>query len=80
MLSDIGVVLQNSNLYSSYYYHQISTTGRSIPAFIVIHGLGNTLDSEIAVNLAKQYNIPDCPSGVARPAKQPEFQLVLHQG
>ena len=22
----------------------------------------------------------DCPSGVARPAKQPEFQLVLHQG
>ena len=23
---------------------------------------------------------PDCPSGVARPAKQPEFQLVLHQG
>ena len=24
--------------------------------------------------------IPDCPSGVARPAKQPEFQLVLHQG
>ena len=58
MLSDIGVVLQNSNFYSSYYYHQVSTTGRSIPAFIVIHGLGNTLDSEIAVNLAKQYNIP----------------------
>ena len=24
--------------------------------------------------------ITDCPSGVARPAKQPEFQLVLHQG
>ena len=24
--------------------------------------------------------ISDCPSGVARPAKQPEFQLVLHQG
>ena len=22
----------------------------------------------------------DCPCGVARPAKQPEFQLVLHQG
>ena len=22
----------------------------------------------------------DCPSGVTRPAKQPEFQLVLHQG
>ena len=26
------------------------------------------------------HNIADCPSGVARPAKQPEFQLVLHQG
>ena len=25
-------------------------------------------------------DFPDCPSGVARPAKQPEFQLVLHQG
>ena len=25
-------------------------------------------------------NFADCPSGVARPAKQPEFQLVLHQG
>ena len=24
--------------------------------------------------------VADCPSGVARPAKQPEFQLVLHQG
>ena len=27
-----------------------------------------------------QAKFPDCPSGVARPAKQPEFQLVLHQG
>ena len=30
--------------------------------------------------LATVPTFPDCPSGVARPAKQPEFQLVLHQG
>ena len=42
------------------------------------------IDLRFKINtiIASQRNgkISDCPSGVARPAKQPEFQLVLHQG
>ena len=34
----------------------------------------------IAPNVVDDPDNPDCPSGVVRPAKQPEFQLVLHQG
>ena len=32
------------------------------------------------LGIVEQHIVSDCPSGVARPAKQPEFQLVLHQG
>ena len=35
--------------------------------------------SRLVMEAVSRY-ISDCPSGVARPAKQPEFQLVLHQG
>ena len=35
---------------------------------------------EAAILLFLFASFSDCPSGVARPAKQPEFQLVLHQG
>ena len=32
----------------------------------------------LKIKFGKRDKISDCPSGVARPAKQPEFQLVLH--
>lgn len=57
LLSDMRAVLQNSNLVSSYQYRP-NPNKRSIPAFVVVHGLGNNLDLDLAVNLAKNYNIP----------------------
>lgn len=57
LLADMSAVLQDSNLISAYFYRP-QRNGRSIPAFVVVHGLGNSLDLELAVNLAKNYNIP----------------------
>ena len=57
LLADMRAVLQDSNLISAYHYRP-DRGGRTVPAFVVVHGLGNHLDLEIAVNLAKNYNVP----------------------
>ena len=47
------------------------------------HGAeGSALSDQLCITILGEEPklISDCPSGVARPAKQPEFQLVLHQG
>lgn len=49
---DVEAVLQNNNLLSAY------KLGSKIPRFVVVHGMNNPIDSEIAVYAAKSHNIP----------------------
>ena len=65
---DLGVALKLISLFGLFIsFYDIS----------VVKPLSHASDS---LPYIKAVKISDCPSGVARPAKQPEFQLVLHQG
>ena len=52
-VSDLSAVLGSSNITSAYQY-----SPNKIPNYIVVHGLRSPIDSIVATNVAKNYNIP----------------------
>ena len=75
----IFIILIVTILCMIFFMVKISDRGDAV-AFACkdLEPLSSPEQSSVSKHRPKQNS--DCPSGVARPAKQPEFQLVLHQG